>query len=62
MAKPEKSQDFRIRSKGKLFPPEPPKSDEDLFAILEKSNPVLLTIIGYGGYAIIAWLMLAKPF
>ena len=50
------------RSKGKLFPPEPPKSDEDLFAILEKSNPVLLTIIGYGGYAIIAWLMLAKPF
>ena len=50
------------RSKGKLFPPEPPRSDEDLFEILEKSNPALLTIVGYGGYAIIAWLMLAKPF
>jgi hypothetical protein len=48
--------------KGKPFPPEPPKSDEELFAILEKSNPVLLTIIGYGGYAVIAWLMLVKPF
>ena len=50
------------RSRGKLFPAELPKSDEELFAILEKSNPVLLTIIGYGGFAIIAWLMLAKPF
>ena len=48
--------------KGKPFPPEPPKSDEELFAVLEKSNPVLLTIIGYGGYAVIAWLMLVKPF
>jgi hypothetical protein len=36
--------------------------DEKLFAILQKSNPVLLTVIGYGGYAIIAWLMIAKPF
>ena len=50
------------RSRGKLYPAELPKSDEELFAILEKSNPVLLTIIGYGGFAIIAWLMLAKPF
>jgi hypothetical protein len=41
---------------------EPPRSDEELFAILEKSNPVLLTLIGYGGYAIIAWLMMVKPF
>lgn len=37
-------------------------SDESLFAILEKSNPVLLTVIGYGGYAVIAWFMMAKPF
>lgn len=48
--------------KGKPFPPEPQGSDEDLFSILEKSNPVLLTIIGYGGYAVIAWLMMVKPF
>ena len=37
-------------------------SDEELFAILKKSNPVLLTIAGYGGYALIAWLMMYKPF
>ena len=37
-------------------------SNEELFTILEKSNPVLLTIIGYGGYAVIAWLMMVKPF
>lgn len=44
------------------LPSEQPGSDKELFAILEKSNPVLLTMIGYGGYAIIAWLMLVKPF
>lgn len=41
---------------------EQPASDESLFVILEKSNPVLLTLIGYGGYAIIAWFMMVKPF
>ncbi len=50
------------RIKGKPQPPEPPKSDEELFAILGKSNPMLLTIIGCGGYVVIAWLMMAKPF
>ena len=44
------------------LPSETPASNEELFAILKKSNPVLLTIIGYGGYAIIAWLMMVKPF
>ena len=41
---------------------ESPGNDEELFAILKKSNPILLTLIGYGGYAIIAWLMMVKPF
>jgi hypothetical protein len=41
---------------------EQPASDEVLISILVKSNPVLLTLIGYGGYAIIAWLMMLKPF
>ncbi len=44
------------------LPSESPGRDEELFKILEKSNPVLLTLIGYGGYAVIAWLMLVKPF
>jgi MFS family permease len=49
-------------SKGKSYPPEPAKSDEEVFAILAKTNPILLTAIGYGGFAVITWLMTAKPF
>ncbi len=52
----------RYNVKGKWFPPEPAKSDEEVFAILAKMNPTLLTVIGYGGFVIIAWLMLVKPF
>lgn len=44
------------------LPSEPSESNEEFFAILKKSNPILLTLIGYGGYAIIAWLMMVKPF
>ena len=50
------------RIKGKPFPEEPAKSDEEVLAILAKTNPILLTIIGYGGFAVITWLMVAKPF
>jgi hypothetical protein len=53
---------IRYNFKGKWFAPEPAKSDEEVFAILAKANPVLLTVIGYGGFAIITWLMTAKPF
>jgi hypothetical protein len=48
--------------KGKMQLAETPRSDDELFAILKQGNPVLLTLIGYGGYAIIAWLMMFKPF
>jgi hypothetical protein len=48
--------------KGKPFPAEPAKSDNEIFAVLAKINPTLLMIIGYGGFAVIAWLMTAKPF
>lgn len=44
------------------LPSEPSGSNEELFAILKKSNPLLLTLIGYGGLTIIAWLMMVKPF
>jgi hypothetical protein len=57
-----KAAGIRYNVRGKWLPPEPAKSDEEVFAILEKANPVLLTAIGYGGFAIIAWLMIAKPF
>lgn len=38
------------------------RTNKEPLKILEKNNPILLTIIGYGGYAIIAWLMMFKPF
>lgn len=48
--------------KGKPFPAEPVKSDEEIHAALAKINPTLLLVIGYGGFAVIAWLMRLKPF
>jgi hypothetical protein len=57
-----KAAGIRYNFKGKWFPPEPAKGDEEVLAILAKTNPVLLTVIGYGGLAVIAWLMTAKPF
>ena len=48
--------------KGKPFPAEPVKSDEEIHAALAKVNPTLLLVIGYGGFAVIAWLMRFKPF
>lgn len=48
--------------KGKPFPAEPAKSDEEIYATAAKVNPTLLLVIGYGGFAVIAWLMRVKPF
>jgi hypothetical protein len=47
--------------KGKPFPAEAAKSDEEVYAVLAKINPTLLMVVGYGGFAVIAWLMTAKP-
>jgi hypothetical protein len=33
-----------------------------LAALLDRSRPFLLAGIGFGGLAIIAWLMMFKPF
>lgn len=46
----------------KQHPPIEPASAEELDALLAKGNPLLLTIVGYGGIAVIAWLMMFKPF
>ncbi len=43
-------------------PPLPPASPAELDAILARANPILLTVIGYGGLATITWLMMFKPF
>lgn len=44
-------------------PPRPEMlSTEELDALLNRSQPMLLTVIGFGGLAVIAWLMMFKPF
>ena len=50
------------RVKGKPFPAESARSDEEIYAATAKVNPTLLLVIGYGGFAVIAWLMIGKPF
>jgi hypothetical protein len=39
-----------------------PLSAEAIDAALSKGNPLLLTVIGFGGIVAIAWLMMFKPF
>jgi hypothetical protein len=46
----------------KVQPPLPPASPDELYAVLARANPMLLTVIGLGGFAIIGWLMRFKPF
>lgn len=48
--------------RGKPMPAVPPAPREELDAILSKGKPVLLAVIGYGGVALLAWLMMFKPF
>jgi hypothetical protein len=50
------------RIKGKPQPPVEPASAEEIDAQLAKGDPMLLTVIGFGGIAVIAWLMMFKPF
>jgi hypothetical protein len=49
-------------AKGKVQPPLPAAGTDELYAVLGRANPMLLTVIGLGGFAIIAWLMRFKPF
>lgn len=47
---------------GKVQPAQPPVSPEVLDALLSRSPAVLLLSIGFGGLAVILWLMIFKPF
>jgi hypothetical protein len=48
--------------RGRPQPPVAPAGPAELDAILSRGNPMLLAVIGYGGFALITWLMLFKPF
>jgi uncharacterized membrane protein len=39
-----------------------PMSAEEIGALLDRTRPILLTVIGFGGIVAIAWLMMFKPF
>ena len=43
-------------------PPAEPATSEEIEALLNRSRPVQLAVIGFGSLAVIAWLMMFKPF
>lgn len=46
----------------KQLPAEPPSSPKEVAALLSKTSPIPLFIVGYGVPAIVLWLMIFKPF
>jgi hypothetical protein len=46
----------------KPHPPLEPASAAELEALLARGQPVLITVIGFGGLLLILWLMMFKPF
>jgi len=46
----------------KMQPPLDPASPEVIDALLARGRPMLIAVIGFGGIAVIAWLMMFKPF
>jgi len=46
----------------KRLPAEPPSSPEEGSALLTKTSPTSLVVVGYVIPAIVLWLMVFKPF
>lgn len=46
----------------KEHPPIDPAPPEELGQLLQSGRPHLITLIGIGGWAVILWLMIFKPF
>ena len=47
---------------GRPQPAVEPASAEEINAMLERGQPALQTVVGFGGLVIILWLMMFKPF
>ena len=41
---------------------EEPASEEESAALIAKTRPGLMLLVGYGGFVVIIWLMMFKPF
>lgn len=48
--------------KFKVQPAIQPARPEEINALLNRSQPIWLALVGFGGLAILAWLMMSKPF
>ena len=46
----------------KAKPPVEPANEVSIDALLRQSRPLVLAVVGFGGLAVIAWLMEFKPF
>lgn len=51
-----------LPARGKPDPNAKPATAEELDKILSKGQPMVLSIIGFGGILVILWLMMFKPF
>lgn len=47
---------------GKEMPAEEPAPAEESCALIAKPRPGLMLLVGYGGFVVIIWLMMLKPF
>ena len=46
----------------KTYPAETPSKPEEVEALLQKTNVVQLSLVGFGVPAVVLWLMIFKPF
>ena len=51
-----------VMDRRKNVEPPPAASDAELERILSSSRPLVTTVIGLGGIAVLTWLMMMKPF
>ena len=49
-------------ARGRDMPAEEPASEEESQAWIAKTRPGLMLLVGYGGFVVIIWLMMFKPF
>ena len=49
-------------ARGRDMPAGEPASEEESRALIAKTQPHLMLLVGYGGFVVIIWLMMFKPF
>jgi hypothetical protein len=49
-------------ARGKDMPADEPASEEERKGLIAKTRPHLMLLVGYGGFVVIIWFMMFKPF